>query len=42
MNYSVSLDFHFLDYRIVEYSLSIPSVFKTYKGWSKYIFKKKH
>ena len=40
MNYSVESRLPFLDYRIVEYSLSIPSVFKTYKGWSKYILRR--
>ena len=40
MNYSVEARLPFLDYRIVEYSLSIPSVFKTYNGWSKYILRR--
>jgi asparagine synthase (glutamine-hydrolysing) len=40
MAHSIESRLPFLDYRLVEFSLSLPPDYKVYKGWSKYILRK--
>lgn len=36
MAFSIEARVPFLDYRVVEYGMKIPAVFKLHNGWSKY------
>lgn len=40
MNYSIESRLPFLDYRLVEYALSIKDSYKIHEGWTKYILRK--
>jgi asparagine synthase (glutamine-hydrolysing) len=39
MGHSIETRLPFVDHRIVEFALSVPSVYKIYNGWSKYILR---
>jgi len=37
MNFSIESRFPYLDYRLVEFAMSIPSAYKIHDGWTKYL-----
>lgn len=39
MAFSLESRVPYLDYRLVDYVMSIPAIYKIYNGWSKYIFR---